>query len=271
MKKQSINKNPIGIFDSGFGGLSIMSAINTILPYENIIYFGDTLHIPYGSKSKKVILKYTKEIIKFLMTYNVKLIVIACNTVSALALSTLQQCIKIPIIGVIQPGVKLALLKSKTKRIGIICTETTLASQAYPKAIKLINKSTQVYQQSCPLLVPLIEEGWNNNKTIMNIVLQKYLKQLLSHNIDTLILGCTHYILIKKNLETNISKEITIIDSANATANVTYITLKRMQLTTNIYTKGNIYFFVSDNPNKFKKIGTKFYSKQIKNVKKITL
>jgi glutamate racemase len=272
MKTKLINNsNPIGILDSGLGGLSIMSAINTMLPYENLIYFGDTVHIPYGSKSKNTILKYIKPIITFLMTYNVKLIVIACNTVSALALSTIQQYIKIPIIGVIQPGVKMALLSSKNKRIGVICTETTLTSQAYPKAIKLINSNTKVYQQSCPLLVPLIEEGWSANQIIMDIVIHAYLKQLLRHNIDTLILGCTHYLLIKRILEMYIKKKITIIDSARATANETYTILKQMRLITNIRAQGYTYFFVSDNPSKFKKIGRNFFPKQIINVQKIVL
>ncbi|MDR0915378.1 MAG: glutamate racemase [Endomicrobium sp.] len=272
MKIKPTNNNPIGIVDSGFGGLAILSAINKILPYENIIYFGDTVHIPYGSKSKKTIIKYIEPIITFLMTYNIKLLVIACNTVSALALPTIQQYITIPIIGVIQPGVQLALSKSKNNVIGVICTETTLISQAYPNEIKLINNNTKVYQQSCPLLVPLIEEGWSNNKIIMNIVLKSYLKQLLLHNIDTLILGCTHYLLIKNILEIHVKKKIVIIDSAQATAKATFMMLKKMQLmTTHTSTKGYTHFFVSDNPNKFKKLGKKLFAKKIKYIKKIVL
>ncbi|MDR0890763.1 MAG: glutamate racemase [Endomicrobium sp.] len=269
------NNDPIGIFDSGFGGLSIMSAIHTILPYENIIYFGDTMHSPYGSKSRNAIREYIIPIINFFIKCNVKLIVIACNTASAtVSLPAIQNKIRIPIIGVILPGVKLALTSSCHRKIGIVCTESTLISQVYPKTINHFNKKLKIYQQCCPLLVPLIEEGFSNNTNVISTIAINYLEKLLYYDIDTLILGCTHYLLIKNIFASYIrNKNIKIIDSAKATAYETYNILYNMKLTNNIYNKnhGNILFFVSDNPNKFQTIGQKFFFQTINNVQQKNL
>lgn len=263
------NNKPIGIFDSGFGGLTVMSEIHKTLPNESLIYFGDTAHVPYGSKSKNTVIKFSKDIAKFLIKKDVKMIVVACNTASAFALNELQKTLKVPVIGVIEPGAKAAVKTSKNKKIGVIGTEGTITSNSYSKAIKKKTKSF-VYEKACPLFVPLVEEGWTNNKVADDIV-KHYLKPLLNKNIDTLVLGCTHYPLLKKTLQKNAGKNICLIDSAKATANEVKNILKDKNLIAIKNKKAKLSFYVSDNPDKFQKIGSKFFAKKIKNVKKIDL
>ncbi|MDR3112157.1 MAG: glutamate racemase [Elusimicrobiota bacterium] len=265
ISSKKVKNNPIGIFDSGFGGLTVMSAINKILPGENLIYFGDTAHVPYGSKSKDAVIKLSKEIAYFLIKNKVKTIVVACNTASAFALRFLQKNSNVPVIGVIEPGAKEAVLKSNNKAIGVIATEGTVLSGSYPSEIRKISKA-KVYQQECPLLVPLVEEGWIKGE-ITNAVIKKYMKRLLEKKIDVLVLGCTHYPLIKKALAESIGQEIAIVDSAQATALEVKKNLAQKQILSN-RKEGNFKFFVSDNPKKFEKIGKLFFEKRISNVKK---
>jgi glutamate racemase len=268
-KNKVINNNPIGIFDSGFGGLTVMSAINKALPLENLIYFGDTARVPYGTKSKNAVIKFSKEIASFLIKNKVKMIVIACNTASAFALPVLQKTLKVPVIGVIEPGSKAAVSVSKGKKIGVIGTDGTISSKSYPKEINKISKS-DVYQQSCPLFVPLVEEGWVEGE-IADRVVKEYIQPLLSKNIDTLILGCTHYPLLRKTLEKNIGNDVILIDSAKATAQEVKNVLKQKSLLSSGKTKKFLKFYVSDNPEKFQTIGGKFFLKKISGVKKIEL
>jgi glutamate racemase len=264
------NNNPIGIFDSGFGGLTVMSAINKVLPSENLIYFGDTAHVPYGAKSRETIVKFSKDIISFLIKNKVKLIVVACNTVSALALPVLEKILKVPpIIGVIDSGARAAIDVSKNFRIGIIGTEGTIGSKSYPKAINKFAKA-KVYQQACPLLVPLVEEGLIDEE-ITDKVVKKYIKPLLAKKIDTLVLGCTHYPFLRKTFERNLDKNIIIIDSATSTALEVKFILDKKSLFASKNGKKYLKFYVSDNPEKFKKIGMRFFSKNITIIKKIDL
>ncbi|MDR2427552.1 MAG: glutamate racemase [Endomicrobium sp.] len=263
------NNNPIGIFDSGFGGLTVMSAINKVLPSENLIYFGDTAHVPYGTKSQNAILKFSKEITSFLIKNRVKLIVVACNTASALALPVLEKTLKVPIIGVIAPGAKAAIDASKNFRIGIIGTEGTIGSKSYPKAINKLAKA-KIYQQACPLLVPLVEEGWIDEE-ITERTVKKYIKPLLAKKIDTLVLGCTHYPLLRKTLERNLDKNIILVDPATSTALEVKRILDKKSLLASKNGKKYLKFYVSDNPEKFKKIGRRFFSKNITTIKKIDL
>ncbi|MDR0401592.1 MAG: glutamate racemase [Endomicrobium sp.] len=267
-----INNNPIGIFDSGFGGLTVMSAINDLLPLESIIYFGDTAHVPYGSKSKNIVVRYSMEISSFLIKCNVKLIVVGCNTASAFALSILKKTFKIPVIGVIRPGSKAAVLVSKNRKIGVIGTEGTVNSKSYLREISKISLfKIKVYQQACPLLVPLIEYGLNDSYIVNNVV-KKYMNPLLKKKIDTLILGCTHYPLLKKILKKNVGNDITLIDSAIATANEVKYMLDKECISANNKIGGNfLKFYVSDNPGKFKTIGSRFFRKKILDIKKIEL
>jgi glutamate racemase len=267
-KSKPINNNPIGIFDSGFGGLTVMSEICKVLPYENLIYFGDTAHVPYGSKSQNTVIKFSKEIASFLIKQKVKLIVIACNTATAFALPVLQKKFKIPIIGVIKPGAKISILVSKNKKIGIIGTEGTINSKSYPKEINKLAK-VKVYQQACPLFVPIVEEGFINCEFTYAIV-QKYIQPLLNKKIDTIVLGCTHYPLLKNIIRKHLAGNITLIDSAQAISQEVKNTLIEKNLLAN-NDKPYFKFYVSDNPLKFKKIGYRFFGKEITNIKKIDL
>ncbi|MCL2485511.1 MAG: glutamate racemase [Endomicrobia bacterium] len=265
--KYKTGKNkPIGIFDSGLGGLTVMSEITKALPDESIIYFGDTARVPYGSKSKTAVINFSKEIADFLVKNGVKMIVIACNTASAFALAELKKNLNIPVIGVIEPGAETATAATKNKRIGIIGTEGTVKSGSYVKAIKKISKAS-VYQQACPLFVPLVEEGWTKEKLTCDIV-KHYLKPLLSKNIDTLVLGCTHYPLLKNVIQHNAGKNIVLIDSAKATAAKVKNVLAKHDMLADKDNHKKLSFYVSDNPEKFKKIGSRFFSGKISKVKK---
>ena len=263
------NNKPIGIFDSGFGGLTVMSAISKLLPKENLIYFGDSAHVPYGSKSKKVVTDFTVNISKFLESKDVKLIVVACNTASAFSLETLKKVIKVPIIGVIEAGSVVAAQNTSNKRIGVIGTEGTVKSNAYVKEIKKYNNKINCFSKACPLFVPLVEEGWNKGKITEDII-KIYLQDLVNKKIDTIILGCTHYPLLKNSIQKVIGKKIKIIDSATAVA-----TAVKNLLTKNNMLKdkgvGKNKFFVSDDPEKFKKLGSKFFSSNINKVVKVEL
>jgi glutamate racemase len=268
-KNRTKNNHPVGIFDSGFGGLTVMSAITETLPLENLIYFGDTAHVPYGSKSKNIVIKYSKEITSFLMRCKVKLIVIACNTASAFALSILQKTLKVPVIGMIEPGAKAAVYASKNKRIGVIGTEGTISSKSYLREINRISKA-EVYQQACPLFVPLVEEGWSSGK-ITDSIVKKYIEPLLNKKIDTLVLGCTHYPLLRETLKKNLGGSVVLIDSAKAAAQEVKNILNRTCLLADAKGKKFFKFYVSDNPEKFQTIGSRFFSKKISGVKKIKM
>lgn len=268
--KSTAEKNKaIGIFDSGFGGLTVMSSLHKKLPYEKLIYFGDTAHVPYGSKSKKAVIKFSADIASFLMKKNIKMLVIACNTASAFALPALKKTFDVPVAGVIEPGAKAAVEATVKNRIGIIGTEGTINSGSYLKAVKKISSSS-VYQQSCPLLVPLVEEGLTEGE-IADAIVRRYLKPLTAKNIDTLVLGCTHYPLLRELLQKNAGGKIKLIDSADATADAVKDILAGADLLADKSGGKRFSFYVSDNPEKFQKIGSRFFSKKIKNVKRINL
>ncbi|MDR3244208.1 MAG: glutamate racemase [Elusimicrobiota bacterium] len=264
-----MNNNPIGIFDSGFGGLTVASAINKALPYEKLIYFGDSAHLPYGSKSKETIIRFSKDIALFLMSKKIKMLVIACNTASALALPAIKKAVDIPVMGVIEAGAKAAVCATKNNKIGVIGTQATINSDSYRQAINKISKAF-VYQQACPLFVPIIEEGWTNTK-IASDTAQIYLKPLIDKKIDTLVLGCTHYPLLKKVLENTVGKTIKLVNPANTIACEVIKELKEKDLLSNSKKKGNLSFYASDNPQKFQKLGSIFFYKKISAVKKAAL
>jgi len=208
---------PIGVFDSGVGGLTVLKALKELLPSENLIYFGDTARVPYGTKSPRTIIRYSLENTKLLMSFDVKMVVVACNTSSSYALEILKSEFPFPVIGVVRPGAKLAVRRSRSGRIGVIGTEATIKSGAYRKAIVSVNPFAEVYEKACPLFVPLIEEGWLDDP-ITEEVARRYLNSLLKRKIDTLVLGCTHYPLIKGILKKVCGEEVELIDSAEAVA-----------------------------------------------------
>lgn len=208
---------PIGVFDSGVGGLTVAREIMRNLPNERIVYFGDTARVPYGSKSNETILRYSRQIIRFLQTQGVKAIVIACNTASALALDTVEKEFDLPIIGVVKPGAQVAVEATRNNRIGIIGTEATVNSRLYPLLIQKQNPDITVFGKSCPLFVPLVEEGWTKD-SITEEVARRYLSELQEKDIDTLILGCTHYPLLRSMIHRIMGESVTLVNPAYETA-----------------------------------------------------
>src|SRR5258706_9743230 len=207
---------PIGVFDSGLGGLTVVRELKKHLPHEHLIYVGDTARVPYGAKSPETIRRYALQISFYLLQKKVKALVVACNSVSAVALQALHG-IPIPTIGVIEPGARAAVLASKKMRVGVIGTRATVSSHAYQKAIKKYSPNAHVWEEACPLLVPLVEEGWTSHP-VTQLVLRGYVAPLLKNKIDTLVLGCTHYPLLKKTLQTITGSSLQLIDSAEETA-----------------------------------------------------
>jgi len=255
-----MDKRPIGIFDSGVGGLTVLGKIEKILAGENIVYFGDTARVPYGNKSKPTVIKFSRESVKFLLTKKVKMIVVACNTSSALALSRLKKSFNIPIIGVIESGAKKVLKTSANNKIAVIGTKSTIASKSYEKEIKKINPKAKVYSQSCPLFVPLAEEGLLSGGIVKQTI-EMYLKKIKSIKVDSVILGCTHYPLLKPAIAQYLSG-VRIIDSAQAVALHTKELLKKKGML-NPGSKGKRDFYVSDEPASFSKLAKLFLKRSI--------
>ena len=208
---------PIGVFDSGVGGLTVAREIMRNLPDERIVYFGDTARVPYGSKSQETVIRYSKQIVRFLQTQHVKAIVIACNTASALALDAIEGELDIPILGVLRPGAKVAAETTKNKRVGVIATESTIRSGMYGRYIKAHDPEITVYGKACPLFVPLVEEGWLKDP-VTEEVARRYLKELLEKDIDSLILGCTHYPLIRSLMRKIVGDKVQLVNPAYETA-----------------------------------------------------
>lgn len=204
---------PIGVFDSGVGGLTVAAALRELLPSENIFYLGDTARVPYGGKSQSTIERYSVEISGLLLAEDAKAIVVACNTASALAVPHLQELFKVPIVGVIAPGAEAAVKATRTGRIGVIGTRATVYSKAYERAIHALNPEVRVFATACPLLVPLIEEGWLDD-AVTDQVIRRYLEKLVREEVDTLVLGCTHYPLLRGAIKKFVGPEITLVDSA---------------------------------------------------------
>jgi len=254
--------NPIGIFDSGLGGLTVVKEIIKKLPSENIVYFGDTARVPYGSKSKETVTRFSIENTEFLLRLKAKLIVVACNTSSSLSLNSLRARFNVPVIGVISPGVKKAIGVTKNNRIGVIGTRATVASNAYAKELNRQGGANRCLAQSCPLFVPLVEERWINDK-VTYMVARKYLNPLLKKRIDTLILGCTHYPLLKSVIKKVVGRSVRLIDSAEEVAKEAKALLEKKGLLRE--RKGARHsFFVSDEPMNFKIIGERFLGRKIK-------
>ena len=248
-----MDNRPIGIFDSGVGGLTVAKEIIKALPNENIVYFGDTARVPYGDKSKDVVTKYSKQIVRFLLTKDVKAIIVACNTATSNSLTELQESFDIPIIGVVEPGVKSVISTTKNKKVGIIGTEATMRSGMYSRLIHEADSSIEVFSKPCPLFVPLAEEGWYDNE-VARITAGIYLNELICCGIDTLLLGCTHYPLLKKCIGETIGETIKIVDPAKNTAEITRQILAEKDMLNDGTDKPTNVFYVSDINEKFEKI-----------------
>jgi len=259
-------KKPIGIFDSGVGGLTVYKTIRAHFPEEDLIYFGDTARVPYGPKSPNTIIEYSLQNARFLLHNQVKILIVACNTSSSVALPALNKITDIPIIDVIEPGSEQAVLKTRNGRIGVIGTEGTIRSQAYTKAIKALNQDAHVFSKACPLFVPLAEEGWHENKVAQDIAFE-YLNELIGKDIDTLVLGCTHYPLLKEVIQKVMGDKVTLVDSADAIASY----LSRLLPKEEDGILGKDEFYVSDNEQKFSLIAGRILDTEASYLKRVRL
>ena len=263
---------PIGVFDSGIGGLTVAREIMRNLPMEKIVYFGDTARVPYGSKSKETVIRYSRQIVRFLQSQHVKAIVVACNTASALALSTLEKEIDIPIIGVVKPGARVAARTTVSKRVGVIATEATIHSGLYTELIQKIDPEISVVGQPCPLFVPLVEEGWRKDP-ITEMVARRYLKELQKEDIDTLILGCTHYPLLRGLIGEIMGEHVRLVNPAYETS----MALKQLLTEQNLLNQGSVEeefpyrFYVSDAAEKFKSFANSILPYDVERTKQINL
>ncbi len=262
--------NPIGVFDSGIGGLTVVKQIKSFLPNENIVYFGDTARVPYGSKSNATVIEYALQDAQFLLKKNVKLIVVACNTVSSVALQVLRDKINLPIIGMITPGAKMALKETANNKIGVIGTYATVNNKAYSKEIKKFDKKSKVFEKACPLFVPFAEEGWLNTEAT-KLVAKEYLKELKEKEIESLILGCTHYPLLHDVIQEAIGDKVKLIDSGIAASFEVREHLQARNLLNDSAAKGEDLYFVSDLPEKFRTVAELFLGKKIQHLQKIDL
>lgn len=258
---------PIGVFDSGVGGLTVVKELIRQLPFEDIVYFGDTARVPYGIKSKETVIRFSIENILFLLKQDVKLICVACNTVSSLALPVIKSHFRVPIVGVISPGAREAVYATQNKRIGVIGTRGTIKSRTYENEIKQLDPEVKVTAVACPLFVPFVEEGWTKERAVLDVA-RVYLQPLKRACVDTVILGCTHYPLLKPVIKEVLGKNVTLIDSAKQVA----IEVKKILGTENLLNnnrRANHKFYVSDNPEWFNSLAERFLSSPIRKAKKV--
>ncbi len=260
-----MDDRPIGVFDSGVGGLTVVKEIRQNLPHEDIIYFGDTARVPYGNKSIPVIRRFCLEIIRFLEEMRVKMIVVACNTASALALDFIRRQTSLPVVGVIDPGVRAALLESRDGIIGVIGTVATIRSEAYQSRLRRLKSGVRVHSRACPLLVPLVEENLLDTP-ITRQALEMYLSEFRAMSLETLILACTHYPLLKKPISEFLGPDVRLIDSAQETAREVSEVLKARRISAAQDRTGAEEFYVSDSPESFSAVGAPFLGRDMKRV-----
>lgn len=264
-----MDRRPIGVFDSGVGGLTVVHELHRQLPHESLIYFGDTARVPYGNKSPDTVRRYAHEILAFLLTRDVKMVVIACNTASAHALESLQRFASVPVEGVIGPGARAAARASRSHRIGVIGTTGVVKSGAYERAIRALLPDAQVRSVACPLFVPLVEEGWFDHEATRQVA-REYLAPLQAESIDTLVLGCTHYPLLKPLLAEVLGPDITLIDSAEETAAAVGRELWQAGLEAPPGAECRSHFVVSDAPEQFASVGARFLGDRVKDIETVT-
>lgn len=261
---------PIGVFDSGIGGLTVLKEILKEMPDESTIYFGDTARVPYGIRSPETVIQYSFENTRFLFSKDIKLLVVACNTASSVGLDKIKSAVPIPVLGVIEPGAKAAVRATRNKRIGIIGTEATIRTNSYSRLIKAIDGDVEVYSLPCPLFVPLVEEGWTEGD-IAALIAERYLKKIKNKNIDTLVLGCTHYPLLKKIISKVMGEGVRLIDSAVEVAKEVKSTLETSGLKRELKETPLREFYVTDSPERFIKVGERFLGNKIEHIAKITV
>ena len=271
---KSLRDKPIGVFDSGVGGLTVLREIHARLPRENTLYLGDTARVPYGIRSAETVTRYSLGNTRFLIEKGIKLLVIACNTASAISLDAIRETFNIPIVGVIEPGARAAVDGFHGRKIGVIGTEATIKSGAYRKAILIVDPSAHVFERACPLFVPLVEEGWLDDP-ITQEVARRYLGPFESDGIESLVLGCTHYPLLKNVIQRVVARSVTLIDSAVETARTVEQTLQDLDLIRGFNEAhrpdASRKYFVTDTPERFLAVGGKFLPKPLDDVEKIDI
>jgi glutamate racemase len=262
-----VSGGAVGIFDSGIGGLTVLHAIARLLPRERLIYLGDTARGPYGTKSAEMVTRYSIENMDFLVDKGSKLVVVACNSASALALEALRARYALPVVGVVDPGARAAVARTRSGRIGVIGTEATIASGAYSRALRALRADIEVYTRACPLFVPLAEEGWVDNDVARRTT-QLYLASLAQSGIDTLILGCTHYPLLARAIADFLGPDVALVDSADATALAVREELETWDLAATDG-GGGASFFVTDLPDRFVRVGQRFLGERVESAVRI--
>jgi glutamate racemase len=264
-----VSERAIGVFDSGVGGLTVFKEIMHLLPREELIYLGDTARVPYGTKSPRTVLRYAFEAASFLMTQQVKMLVVACNTASSVALPVLEEHFSLPVIGVIEPGARKAVAVTRGGKVGVIGTEGTVKSGAYTRAIQALNPAIEVFAIPCPLFVPLAEEGWADHQ-VAGLAAAEYLSPLVEKGIDTLVLGCTHYPLLKNTLRKVLGSDVDLVDSAEETA-ATVAGLLGERNIPRCGPPGRSRFFVTDVPTRFERVGGAFLGAALTGVEQVEI
>ena len=265
-----MSERAIGVFDSGVGGLTVLRELRSQVPGESLVYLGDTARVPYGTKSSPTVLRYAHEAARFLLTKQVKLLVVACNTASAVALDDLAKHNQIPVVGVIEPGARRALEVTSNGRIGVVGTEGTIRSGAYERALRAGRPDVIVHAAACPLFVPLAEEGWAGHE-VARLTAREYLTPLLDKGIDTLVLGCTHYPLLKQMLQEVVGPDVQLVDSAQETAKAVAAQLKEHQLLRQTTPVQPPRYFVTDIPDRFERVGGAFLGEKLQGVTTVSL
>jgi glutamate racemase len=267
---KELSEGPIGIFDSGVGGLTVFRAIERLLPNENLLYLGDTARIPYGTRSVETVQRYAREDAAFIQSKNVKAIIIACNTASALAADRLRQEFEVPIIGVIRPGARRAVQQTKNGYIGVIATEATVASGAYERAMLHLRDGLEIISRACPLFVPLAEEGWLDH-AVTRQVAEEYLATIRSSRVDTLVLGCTHYPILRPVIEQVMGQGVACIDSGEAVAVELASYLGQQGLRRTGGEGRTEQFYVTDSAVRFRRVAELFLGRQLESVETVQL
>ena len=263
-----LSQRPIGLFDSGVGGLTVFKEIARLLP-EELVYLGDTARVPYGNKGADTVVRYALEAADFLLARQVKMLVVACNTASAVALPFLQKRFQGPVVGVIEPGARKAATVTRNGRVGVIGTAATIRSGAYPQAIRELDPGIEIFSQPCPLFVPLVEEGWADHE-VARLVAEEYLRPLAERGIDTLVLGCTHYPVLKATLRKVLGEGVRLVDSGAETAQTVASILRRRSLERTL-PPAPPRFFVTDSPSHFERVGGAFLEDRLEAVERVAL
>ncbi len=262
------DKRPIGIFDSGIGGLTVLKEIIHKLPYEDFVYLGDTARVPYGNKSQQTVIRYAMENVAFLLKYDIKALVIACNTASAYANQLLKKKLQIPVVGVIEPACITATKVTKSNKIAVLGTKATILSKAYDKEIEKRIPGAHLFTKSCPLFVPFVEENMISHAAL-ELVIKEYIDPVKKFNPDTILLGCTHYPLLKDKIQTQIDPHIHLVDSCVSCANHLSQIISSNKLRTDQKIAGSLTFFVSDDPISFSAFGEVILGRKMKSVNQI--